>query len=53
MQAQAQNNKSEVSDKAILQNDIANYKRDLLVKDQEIIDLKHSIAALDANIDEI
>ena len=51
LQAQAQNTKTEVSDKAILQNDIANYKRDLLTKDQEVIDLKHSIAALDANID--
>lgn len=42
-----------MSDKAILQNDIANYKRDLLAKDQEIIDLKQSIASLDANLDEM
>lgn len=34
-------------------NDIQTYKRELIVKDQEIYDLKQSIAALDSNIDEI
>ena len=53
LQAASKDKKDEISDKAILQNDIANYKRDLLAKDQEIIDLKHSIASLDANLDEI
>jgi len=53
LQAASQNNKGEISDKAILQNDIANYKRDLLAKDQEIIDLKHSLSSLDADIDDI
>lgn len=42
-----------MSDKAILQNDISNYKRDLMVKDQEINDLKQSIAGLDASLDEM
>ena len=53
LQAATGEKKSEVSDKAILQNDISNFKRDLLAKDQEIIDLKHSIASLDANLDEM
>ena len=34
-------------------NDIQTYKRELLQKDQEIHDLKQSIAALDANIDDV
>lgn len=53
LQAQSKEKNDEVSDKAILQNDIQNYKRDLIMKDQEILDLKQSIAALDANIDDI
>lgn len=45
--------RGEVSDKAILQNDIANYKREIIAKDQEILDLKQSIASLDASLDEM
>jgi len=40
LQAASQEKRDEVSDNAILQNDIANYKRDLLTKDQEVLDLK-------------
>ena len=43
----------EEQDKAILLNDIQNYRKELLNKDQEIQDLKKSIEALDANIDEL
>lgn len=45
--------KFEESDKAILQNDIQMYKREMLGKDQEIQDLKQSIASLDGSIDDI
>jgi len=53
LQNATKDKRDEVSDKAILQNDISNYKRDIMAKDQEIIDLRHSIASLDANLDEI
>jgi chromosome segregation ATPase len=41
------------NNKAVLANDIQQYQRDLLMKDQTINDLKQSIAQLDANLDEI
>ena len=41
------------SEKAVLMNDIQSYKRDLLTKDQEINDLKQSVAMLDSNLDEM
>ena len=53
LQAGSQDKKDEISDKAILQNDVSNYKRDLLAKDQEIMELKQSIASLDASLDEL
>jgi predicted RNase H-like nuclease (RuvC/YqgF family) len=53
LQGASQEKRDEASDNAILQNDIANYKRDLLTKDQEIMDLKASIAGLDASLDEM
>ena len=53
LQNATQDKKDEVSDKAILQNDVSNYKREMMAKDQEIIDLKQSIAGLDANLDEM
>lgn len=53
LQSSSKEMRTEESDKAILMNDIQMYKRELLNKDQEIQDLKQSIAALDANIDEI
>lgn len=53
LQAASQDKKDEISDKAILQNDVSNYKRDLLAKDQEIMELKQSIASLDASLDEV
>jgi len=40
LQSASQEKRDEVSDNAILQNDISNYKRDLLAKDQENLDLK-------------
>ena len=52
LQTSSKEIKTEESDKIILMNDIQTYKRELLNKDQEIHDLKQSIAALDANIDE-
>lgn len=53
LQSTSKEQKLEESDKAILMNDIQTYKRELLAKDQEIQDLKQSIAALDSNIDEV
>ena len=41
------------SEKAVLMNDIQSYKRDLLTKDQQINDLKQSVAMLDSNLDEM
>ena len=41
------------SEKAVLANDIQTYKRELLSKDQQINDLKQSIAMLDQNLDEM
>jgi len=40
-------------EKAILQNDIQTYKRELLTKDQQINDLKQSVAMLDSNLDDM
>jgi len=40
-------------EKAVLFNDIQTYKRELLAKDQQINDLKQSIAMLDQNLDEM
>ena len=40
LQNATQDKKDEVSDKAILHNDVQNYKREMMAKDQEIIDLK-------------
>ena len=41
------------TDKAVLVNDIQAYKRELLAKDQQINDLKQSVAMLDSNLDEM
>ena len=49
----SQDKNSEVSDKAILLNDIANYKREMISKDAQIHELKASIAALDGQLDEM
>jgi len=40
-------------EKAVLVNDIQTYKRELLAKDQQIQDLKQSIAMLDSNLDDL
>lgn len=40
LQFSSKDRNDEVSDKAILQNDISNYKRELMVKEQEVNDLK-------------
>ena len=34
-------------------NDIENYQRDLMAKDQLISDLKQSVAQLDSNLDDM
>ena len=44
---------SELSDKAILQNDIANYKKELLAKDGTVQQLKENIASLDGQLDDM
>ena len=41
------------NEKAVLLNDIQTYKRELLAKDQQINDLKQSVAMLDSNLDEM
>ena len=53
LQATSQDKNSEVSDKQILMNDIANYKKELLVKDSQIQELKASVAALDGQLDDM
>lgn len=44
---------SETQDKAVLLQDIQNYKQQLLVKESDIVELRKNIEALDANIDEL
>ena len=41
------------NEKAVLLNDIQTYKKEILSKDQQIADLKQSIAMLDSNLDEM
>ena len=41
------------NEKAVLLNDIQSYKRELLAKDQQMSDLKQSVAMLDGNLDEM
>ena len=41
------------TEKAVLINDIQAYKRELLAKDQQMNDLKQSVAMLDSNLDEM
>ncbi len=53
LQATINEKRGTENNKAVLTNDIQQYQRDLLMKDQTINDLKHSIAQLDANLDEI
>lgn len=40
-------------DRAVLANDIQQYQRNLMMKDQTINDLKMSISQLDSNLDEM
>jgi predicted RNase H-like nuclease (RuvC/YqgF family) len=40
-------------DRAVLANDIHQYQRSLMMKDQTINDLKMSISQLDSNLDEM
>lgn len=44
---------SEEQDKAVLMNDLQQYKRELLLKEQEINDFRRSIEQLDASKDEL
>jgi archaellum component FlaC len=37
----------------VLINDINSYKKELIAKEQEIMDLRRSIEALDANVDDL
>ena len=41
------------NERAVLVNDIQSYKRELQAKEQQINDLKQSVAMLDANLDEM
>ena len=41
------------SEKAVLLNDIATYKKEVLAKEAEITDLKKSVAMLDSNLDDM
>jgi chromosome segregation ATPase len=41
------------NEKALLLNDMQNQQRDLLAKDQIILDLKKSVAQLDSNMDDL
>lgn len=43
----------EEQDKAVLMNDIQNYKKELLFREQEILDLRKSIEQLDSTIDDL
>ena len=47
------NSRGGENEKAVLLNDIQTYKRELLAKDQQINDLKQSLAMLDSNLDEL
>ena len=53
LQTTMTNNRGGENEKAVLLNDIQVYKRDLLAKDQQINDLKQSVAMLDSNLDEM
>jgi len=53
LQSTTQEKAGEEKDRAVLINDIANYKKELINKEQEIMDLRRSIEALDANVDEL
>lgn len=44
---------SEEQDKAVLANDVQAYKRELLIKEQELADLRRSVEQLDASRDEL
>ena len=46
-------NRGGESEKAVLMNDIQSYKREILAKEQQITDLKESVAMLDGNLDEV
>ena len=44
---------SEEQDKAVLLSDVQTYKRELMLREQEIADLRRSIESLDASRDEL
>jgi hypothetical protein len=44
---------SEEQDKAVLLGDVQSYKRELMLRKQEIADLRRSIESLDASRDEL
>eukprot|EP00352_Strombidinopsis_acuminata_P007033 CAMPEP_0176353374 /NCGR_PEP_ID=MMETSP0126-20121128/11732_1 /TAXON_ID=141414 ORGANISM="Strombidinopsis acuminatum, Strain SPMC142" /NCGR_SAMPLE_ID=MMETSP0126 /ASSEMBLY_ACC=CAM_ASM_000229 /LENGTH=76 /DNA_ID=CAMNT_0017704963 /DNA_START=994 /DNA_END=1224 /DNA_ORIENTATION=- len=45
--------KSIEAEKAVLLNDMCNYKREITAKENEITHLKQSLVSLDANLDEL
>ena len=47
------NSRGGENEKAVLLNDIQAYKRELDAKEQQINDLKQSVAMLDSNLDEM
>lgn len=44
---------SEEQDRAVLMGDVQSYKRELMLREQEIADLRRSIESLDASRDEL
>lgn len=44
---------SEEQGKAVLIGDVQSYKREILLKEQEIVDLRKSVEQLDASMDEL
>jgi len=52
--AQAHTDKKAVeAEKAVLLNDMCNYKREVVARENEIDHLKKSLVSLDANLDEV
>ena len=52
--AQASTDKKAIeTEKAVLMNDMCNYKREVVARENEIDHLKKSLVSLDANLDDI
>jgi hypothetical protein len=53
LQSTNQEKVTEGQDKAVLLSDIQTYKRELLLKEQELADLRRSVEQIDASKDEL